>query len=60
MHSRSFSRKRPSAVLTATVAALTALAATLLASPAQAATTSAVRGAGSGRCLDVPGAGQTD
>ncbi|MFJ5994713.1 RICIN domain-containing protein, partial [Streptomyces sp. NPDC092370] len=60
MHRRSFSRKHPSAVLAATVAALVALAATLLASPAQAATTSAVRGVASNRCLDVPGASQTD
>jgi hypothetical protein len=60
MHRRSFSRKHPSAVLTATVAALAALAATLLASPAEAATTSAVRGVASNRCLDVPGASQTE
>ncbi|MDQ1017554.1 non-reducing end alpha-L-arabinofuranosidase family hydrolase [Streptomyces afghaniensis] len=60
MHRRSFSRRHPSAVLAATVAALVTLAATLVATPAQAATTSAVRGVGSGRCLDVPGANQTD
>ncbi|WP_215448220.1 non-reducing end alpha-L-arabinofuranosidase family hydrolase [Streptomyces sp. ATCC 21386] len=60
MHRRRFSRKHPSAVLAATVAALAALAATLLASPAEAATTSAVRGVASNRCLDVPGASQTD
>ena len=60
MHSRSFSRKHPSAVLAGAVAALAALAATLVASAAQAATTSAVRGGASGRCLDVPGANQAD
>jgi hypothetical protein len=47
-------------VLAGAVAALAALAATLVASPAQAATTSAVRGVASGRCLDVPGANQAD
>ncbi|MEW2117190.1 non-reducing end alpha-L-arabinofuranosidase family hydrolase [Streptomyces sp. NPDC005474] len=51
-----FSRRHVAAVL----AALVTLAAMLVANPAQAATTSAVRGVGSGRCLDVPGAGQTD
>jgi hypothetical protein len=60
MRRPSFSRRRPSAVLVAVVAALAALAAMLVAGPAQAATTSAVRGVGSGRCLDVPGASQTE
>ncbi|QOV34157.1 RICIN domain-containing protein [Streptomyces ferrugineus] len=60
MHRRSFSRRHPSAVLAATVATLAALAAMLVATPAQAATTSAVRGVASGRCLDVPGASQTN
>ncbi|MEV1084368.1 non-reducing end alpha-L-arabinofuranosidase family hydrolase [Streptomyces sp. NPDC050211] len=60
MHRRSLSRRHPAAVLAAAVAALAALAAMLVASPAQAATTSAVRGVASGRCLDVPGASQTD
>ncbi|ULR52234.1 non-reducing end alpha-L-arabinofuranosidase family hydrolase [Streptomyces deccanensis] len=60
MHRRSFSRKHPSAVLAGAVTALAALAATLVASPAQAATTSAVRGVASGRCLDVSGANQAD
>ena len=46
--------------LAAVLAALVASATTLVANPAQAATTSAVRGVGSGRCLDVPGASQTD
>ncbi|WP_420711776.1 non-reducing end alpha-L-arabinofuranosidase family hydrolase [Streptomyces sp. NRRL F-5123] len=36
------------------------VAAMLVASPAQAATTGALRGTGSGRCLDVPNASQTD
>ncbi|MCX4857963.1 non-reducing end alpha-L-arabinofuranosidase family hydrolase [Streptomyces canus] len=60
MHRRSFSLRRPSAVLAAAVAALAALAALLVASPAQAATTSDVRSVDSGRCLDVDGFSQTD
>ncbi|WP_407654240.1 non-reducing end alpha-L-arabinofuranosidase family hydrolase [Actinacidiphila bryophytorum] len=36
------------------------VAAMLVANPAQAATSGALRGAGSGRCLDVPNASQTD
>ncbi|MGW0758786.1 non-reducing end alpha-L-arabinofuranosidase family hydrolase [Streptomyces sp. NPDC002814] len=60
MHRRSFSRRHPAAVLAAAVAVLAALAAMLVAGPAQAATSGAVRGVGSGRCLDVPGASQTD
>jgi hypothetical protein len=39
---------------------LSVLFATLVATPAQAATTGALRGTGSGRCLDVSGAGRTD
>ncbi|MEU3700458.1 non-reducing end alpha-L-arabinofuranosidase family hydrolase [Streptomyces griseoviridis] len=53
-------RRRPSGTLAAVVAVLAALAAMLAAVPAQAASTGALRGAGSGRCLDVPGASQTD
>ncbi|MFE0325870.1 non-reducing end alpha-L-arabinofuranosidase family hydrolase [Streptomyces sp. NPDC058960] len=60
MRGRSFSRRHLSVVLAAAVAALVALAALLVANPAQAATSGALRGVGSGRCLDVPGAGQTD
>ena len=60
MRRRSFSLRRPSAVLAAMVAALAALAALLVAGPAQAATTSDVRGVDSGRCLDVAGFSQTD
>ncbi|MCX5357720.1 non-reducing end alpha-L-arabinofuranosidase family hydrolase [Streptomyces sp. NBC_00124] len=60
MRRRSFSRRRPSAVLAAAVAALAALAALLVAGPAQAATTSDLRGVDSGRCLDVAGVSQTD
>ncbi len=56
MRKRGFSRRHLSVVL----ATLLASAATLVANPAQAATTSAVRGVGSGRCLDVPGANQTN
>ncbi|MCX5328183.1 non-reducing end alpha-L-arabinofuranosidase family hydrolase [Streptomyces sp. NBC_00140] len=60
MRRRSFSLRRPSAVLAAAVAALAALAALLVAGPAQAATTSDLRGVDSGRCLDVAGVSQTD
>ncbi|MGC9541952.1 non-reducing end alpha-L-arabinofuranosidase family hydrolase [Streptomyces sp. UG1] len=60
MHRRSFSRRHLSVVLAATSAALVSLATMLVATPAQAATSGALRGDGSGRCLDVPGAGQTD
>ncbi|MDX3694467.1 non-reducing end alpha-L-arabinofuranosidase family hydrolase [Streptomyces europaeiscabiei] len=60
MHRRIFSRRRPTAVLAAAVAALAALAALLVAGPAQAATTSDVRGVDSGKCLDVSGFSQTD
>ncbi|MGW5330088.1 non-reducing end alpha-L-arabinofuranosidase family hydrolase [Streptomyces sp. NPDC004014] len=54
------SRRHPSVVLAAVAAALAALAAMLVAAPAQAASSGALRGVGSGRCLDVPGASQTD
>ncbi|MFG2819985.1 non-reducing end alpha-L-arabinofuranosidase family hydrolase [Kitasatospora sp. NPDC048365] len=60
MRGRVSSRKRLSVLLTAAVAAVAALAAMLGANPAQAATTGALRGAGSGRCLDVQNAGQAD
>ncbi|MFE9451961.1 non-reducing end alpha-L-arabinofuranosidase family hydrolase [Streptomyces sp. NPDC006739] len=60
MHSLSFSRRHLPVVLTAAVAVLAALAAMLVAGPAQAATSGALRGGGSGRCLDVPNASQTD
>jgi hypothetical protein len=60
MHRRSSRRSHLPAVLAAAVAALLSLAALLVAGPAQAATTSAVRGVASGRCLDVPGGNQTD
>ncbi|MEU6505662.1 non-reducing end alpha-L-arabinofuranosidase family hydrolase [Streptomyces sp. NPDC046942] len=60
MRRRIFSRRHPSAVLAAAIAVLVSLAALLVAGPAQAATSGALRGVGSGRCLDVPGASQTD
>ncbi|WP_405366001.1 non-reducing end alpha-L-arabinofuranosidase family hydrolase [Kitasatospora sp. NBC_00039] len=60
MRTPSSSRRPLSVVLTAMVAAVVALAAMLVANPAQAATTGALRGVGSGRCLDVPNASQTD
>ncbi|MFG2575711.1 non-reducing end alpha-L-arabinofuranosidase family hydrolase [Streptomyces sp. NPDC048481] len=56
MRRRGFSR-RPVFVA---LAALVASAATIVSHPAQAATSGALRGAGSGRCLDVSGASQTD
>src|SRR5690349_13137329 len=56
MHRRTFSRRPLPVVL----AALVASAATLVADPAQAATSGALRATASGRCLDVPGASQTD
>ncbi|MER7756915.1 non-reducing end alpha-L-arabinofuranosidase family hydrolase [Kitasatospora sp. NPDC097643] len=60
MHSRNPSRGRLPALLTALVAAVAALAAMLVAGPAQAATTGALRSVPSGRCLDVANASQTD
>lgn len=60
MHTRCFSRRHPSAVLAAAVAVLAALAAMLAATPAQAASTGSLRGVGSNRCLDVPGASQAN
>src|SRR3954447_23433035 len=60
MRRRSLSRRHLYAVLGATVTALVALAATLVANPAQAASSGALRGTGSGRCLDVPNSSQTD
>ncbi|MFD0257202.1 non-reducing end alpha-L-arabinofuranosidase family hydrolase [Kitasatospora indigofera] len=60
MRRRRSSRRHLSVVLTAAVAFLAALAAMLVADPAQAATSGALRGAGSGRCLDVQNAGQAD
>ncbi|MFD7902555.1 non-reducing end alpha-L-arabinofuranosidase family hydrolase [Kitasatospora sp. NPDC059747] len=60
MRRRRSSRRHPSVVLTAVVAAVAALAAMLVAGTAHAATTGALRGAGSGRCLDVQNAGRGD
>ncbi|MCQ9134687.1 non-reducing end alpha-L-arabinofuranosidase family hydrolase, partial [Streptomyces hilarionis] len=60
MRRRSFGHRRLSAVLAAAVTVLIALAATLVAGPAQAASSGALRGVGSGRCLDVSGSAQTD
>ncbi|QNP73376.1 RICIN domain-containing protein [Streptomyces roseirectus] len=60
MRRRSFRRTHLSATLAATLATLAALAATLVAAPAQAATSGAVRSVAAGRCLDVPGAVQTE
>ncbi|MFF0424960.1 non-reducing end alpha-L-arabinofuranosidase family hydrolase [Streptomyces sp. NPDC004520] len=60
MRGRSSHRRPLSVLLTAVVAAVVALASMLVAAPAQAATSGALRGVGSGRCLDVPNAGQSD
>ncbi|MDO0928911.1 non-reducing end alpha-L-arabinofuranosidase family hydrolase [Streptomyces sp. TG1A-8] len=60
MRRGSFGHGRLSVALAAAVTVLVALAAMLVADPAQAATSGALRGVGSGRCLDVPGAGQTN
>ncbi|GJF33667.1 extracellular exo-alpha-L-arabinofuranosidase [Kitasatospora sp. NE20-6] len=60
MPRRSSSRRQLSVVLTAMVAAVVALAAMLVAGPAQAATSGALRGVASGRCLDVSNASQSD
>jgi hypothetical protein len=54
-------RRRPLfAVFAVAVAAVVAMAAALVANPAQAATSGALRGVGSNRCLDVPNSTQTD
>ncbi|MGQ4406556.1 non-reducing end alpha-L-arabinofuranosidase family hydrolase, partial [Streptomyces hayashii] len=60
MHRRRFRRGHLSAALAAAVAVLVTLAAMLVAAPAQAAASGALRGVGSGRCLDVSNASQTD
>ncbi|GAA2903641.1 non-reducing end alpha-L-arabinofuranosidase family hydrolase [Streptomyces mexicanus] len=60
MHRGSLRRGRVSAALAAAVATLAAVAAMLVATPAQAATSGALRGVASNRCLDVPGAVQSD
>ncbi|MFF7990553.1 non-reducing end alpha-L-arabinofuranosidase family hydrolase [Kitasatospora xanthocidica] len=60
MHERNSSRRPLPAVLTAVVAAVAALAAMLVATPAQADTSGALRGTGSGRCLDVSNADRSD
>ncbi|MGW5423585.1 non-reducing end alpha-L-arabinofuranosidase family hydrolase [Streptomyces sp. NPDC003943] len=60
MRGRSSHRRPLSVVLTAVVAAVVACASMLVAAPAQAATSGALRGVGSGRCLDVPNASQSD
>ncbi len=60
MHNRNSSRRQLSVLLTAMIAAVAALAAMLVAGPAQAATSGALRGTGSGRCLDVSNASQSD
>ncbi|MFF9281806.1 non-reducing end alpha-L-arabinofuranosidase family hydrolase [Streptomyces griseosporeus] len=56
----SFRRRHTPAALAVVTAVLAALAAMLVATPAQAATSGPLRGVGSNRCIDVPGASQTD
>src|SRR5947209_11463434 len=62
MNKGNIRRRRRSliAAVAATAAAVMALAATLGANPALADVTGALRGVGSGRCLDVPNSSQTD
>ncbi|MEU4300492.1 non-reducing end alpha-L-arabinofuranosidase family hydrolase [Kitasatospora aureofaciens] len=60
MRERRSCLRRPHKMLVAVVAAVAALAAVLVAGPAQAATSGALRGTGSGRCLDVANASRTD
>jgi hypothetical protein len=55
-----FRDRRLFAALASMLAAVGVVAAMLVANPAQAATTGALRGAGSNRCLDVIGASQND
>ncbi|MEU2632342.1 non-reducing end alpha-L-arabinofuranosidase family hydrolase, partial [Kitasatospora sp. NPDC007106] len=60
MRRRRSSRRHLPVVLAVAVAFVSALAAMLVANPAQAATSGALRGAGSNRCLDVQNASQAD
>ncbi|MFF9643016.1 non-reducing end alpha-L-arabinofuranosidase family hydrolase [Kitasatospora aureofaciens] len=60
MRERRYCLRRPHKMLVTVVAAVAALAAVLVAGPAQAATSGALRGTGSGRCLDVANASRTD
>jgi hypothetical protein len=58
--SRSRRRRALTVAFTTAAAAVVALAVTLVANPARADVTGALRGVGSGRCLDVPGQSQTN
>ncbi|MFW6691149.1 non-reducing end alpha-L-arabinofuranosidase family hydrolase [Streptomyces sp. MAR4 CNX-425] len=60
MPRRSSSRRHPLVVFATAVAVLIGLAPALVAGPAQAASTGALRSAASDRCLDVSGASQED
>ncbi|WUH89598.1 non-reducing end alpha-L-arabinofuranosidase family hydrolase [Streptomyces sp. NBC_00433] len=60
MHREKFRHRRLLVALASMLATVGVVAAMLVANPAQAATSGALRGAGSGRCLDVPNASQTD
>ncbi|MBB5891029.1 non-reducing end alpha-L-arabinofuranosidase family hydrolase [Kutzneria kofuensis] len=60
MNRRSISRRSRSLIAVLAAAAMVAVGVTVGASPALADVTGALRGVGSGRCLDVPNASQTD
>ncbi|GAA4876987.1 non-reducing end alpha-L-arabinofuranosidase family hydrolase [Kitasatospora terrestris] len=60
MRRRRSNHRRLTVLFTALLAAVAALATVLVANPAQAATTGALRGVGSNRCLDVANASQSD
>jgi hypothetical protein len=60
MHRGRFRHGRLFVALASMLATVGVVAAMLVANPAQAATSGALRGAGSNRCLDVPNSSQTD
>jgi hypothetical protein len=60
MHRGRFRHRRLFVALTSMLAAVGVVVAMLVANPAQAATSGALRATQSGRCLDVPNASQTD
>ncbi|MBY8877207.1 non-reducing end alpha-L-arabinofuranosidase family hydrolase [Actinacidiphila acidipaludis] len=60
MHRGNTSHRRLLPALAAVIATMVVSAAMLVAGPAQADTSGALRGTGSGRCLDVPNSSQTD
>ncbi|MEU5217153.1 non-reducing end alpha-L-arabinofuranosidase family hydrolase [Streptomyces sp. NPDC020807] len=60
MRRRRLQRGTPVLALPTVLATLVSLAVVLVAGPAEAATSGALRGVASGRCLDVPGADRTE